>query len=162
MKKVCKIVFLSIIAILLAACSTNHKESFSNSEPKHLNLENYPEPSKMSLLTTDGLFDTKRGSYSWSVRNEKTKETVTKHVDIVGPLELVKVDDALPLTIAGEISYKFDFEPKQVSINVWNQDGSLKTYSSISEIQERGKYVLEFVSEFEQGTVTYVNAFDLK
>ena len=116
----------------------------------------------MSLFTSDGLYETKRGAYSWSVYNEKTKETSTENVDIEGPLGLVKGNDALPLTVAGDISFKFEFEPYRVDINVWNEDGTSSTYSSFSDIQERGRYVVEFVAFFEQGTVTYVNAFDLK
>jgi hypothetical protein len=179
LKKVIRIVCLSLVGILLTACGTsdaneiNEKTSSENANAQSTSNvasrqiaesknENYPEPSTMALITSDGLYQTKRGTYSWSVVNEKTKETRETLVDIEDPLGLVTVNNALPLTVNGDITFKFEFEPYRVDINVWEQDGSSSTYASISDIQERGNYVVEFVAFFEQGTVTYVNAFDLK
>lgn len=174
MKKGIKIVLVSFVGIVITACSTsNETKEFNEKTSGELNgiaskqlteskKENYPEPSKMALITSDGLYKMKRGAFSWSVFNNKTKETKTTHVDIVGPLGSVTLNDALPLTVSEEITFNFEFEPYRLEINIWEQDGTSSTYSSISDIQERGKYVVEFIAFYEQGTVTYVNAFDLK
>ena len=163
MKKFFKGVGIYLLVFMLFACSTEQTNMKSSEETTEKALkQSFKEPSKLSLITSDGIYTTIRGAYSWSVLNKKTNESITTMVDIEGPLNLVKLDDALPLSVDTEIEMEFQFAPNNVLINVWHQNGTSVTYNTFQEIVERGAYVVEFVAEFKQGTVTYVNAFNLK
>lgn len=146
MKKVAIIILLFVTIMSLFGCS--------NESGNELELSN---PPTLKVSYENKSIDAEMGTSSWTITYSDGTNTSTE-TDTAGPVELVK--DASPLKVSPESTIKLDFsnEPKEVIVNIWEEDKQLEQPLTGMEIitpEMEGLVIYEVIATWEQGIVHY-------
>lgn len=129
----------------------NSSSPFSNEE----------KPPSLTFNVGETEIKTYRGTYSWRVFDEKSKQTVTTYADFMPPTDMVNIEKAITFDLQVPVHLHFEVPPTHYELRVWDDKTTIASYNSFDEIKERGKYLLEIVGYWEEGRATYVAALDI-
>lgn len=153
MKKMVLIILLFITTMSLFGCS--------NELGNEVELSNLPT---LKVSNENKSIDAEMGTSSWTITNSDGTKTSTE-TDTAGPVELVK--DASPLKASPESTIKLDFsdEPKEVIVNIWEEDNQLEqalTGMEVTTPEMEGLVIYEVIATWEQGIVHYAFSVDVE
>lgn len=154
---------LTASLFLLIACS--NEEPPMNIDEKQVTESNVSDiPStehilpKLDLLVNEQKIRTSFGIYSWSYTDPKTGENNGVEASALAPFEIVNLENAIAVNVDKMIQLNFEQNPNNYQIKLWNEKEVVSTYTSFADVKEKGKYAVEIVAHFDEGTVTYVCA----
>ena len=153
MKKIALIILLFVTTISLFGCSNELGNESELSNPPTLKVS-YENKS----------IDAEMGTSSWTITNSDGTNTSTES-DTEGPIELVKDTNSLKVSPASTIKLDFSNEPKEVMVNIWEEDNQLEQPLTGMELITpgmEGLVVYEVVATWEQGIVHYAFSVDVE
>ena len=120
------------------------------------------KPPSLTLIVDEKEINMQRGGYSWSYFDKESGQTVTTETDHAPPNEMVNIEDGIALHLEEGISLNFEIEPNNYEIQLWDATEVIATYKEFADIEQRGKYIVVVIGNWEEDTVTYVKAFDIQ
>lgn len=145
-KKVTLIILLFVTTMSLFGCS--------NELGNELELNN---PPTLKVSYENKSIDAEMGISSWTITNSDGTNTSTES-DTEGPIELVKDTNPLKVSPASTIKLDFSNEPKEVMVNIWEEDKQLEQPLTGMELitpKMGGLVIYEVIATWEQGIVHY-------
>lgn len=153
------IISTSVIFVLNGCIASNRNEAVQAEQKKELEL---PELPSLAFTNDNSFIKWIPGSFSWTVVNEKTGETVTSIVDIEAPPGLVNIVDAVPFSISQSTVLTFGQVPTSYTINIWDEETIVASYHSFADIKERGPHIIEIIGQWDISHVAYVAPINIK
>ncbi|MEO4052687.1 hypothetical protein [Solibacillus sp. CAU 1738] len=157
--------FLTLLFTLFGCSDDKVEESNKNSnEQKVDSIFNSSDEKPPTLIMTigDQVIKNQMGTYNWRFIDKKTGQLVNVVADHAPPYDMVNIEESTSVNLNEPIKLNFEKEPTNFEIRVWEDKKIINTYETYEEIKEKGKYVIELLGTWEEGTGTYVFALDIQ
>lgn len=153
-----------LLLLVLIGCNKLEDKGSSKTTEEHLTsiTNEEKEPPAIHLVIGDNEIKTYRGTYTWTYFDQSTGQNVTTIADHLPPNEMVDMEQGIKVNLTEPVKLNFEQEPTQFEIRLWDNNGVIKTYNSFEEVQEKGKYIVEIIGNWEDSMATYVVALDIE
>lgn len=155
-----------LVVVLVAGCSkevegTNTSSNYKESTTDALaNREEEPPELRLTIGGED--IKTYKGTYSWSYIDKDTGDTVHVEADHASPNQMLTTERAIPVNLTQPVMMKFEEDPTDYEVRLWDSKTVIATYDSFEEVSEKGAHIVEVIAYWGENEATYVMALDIQ
>ncbi|MGN7477341.1 DUF4362 domain-containing protein [Solibacillus silvestris] len=148
----------TLIDYNFTACGGDFELNLLSIETENTSAFNKLQIPDVSFTIGNKEIKTYKGAYSWQYLDASTGQTVTTMTDHASPNQMIDIASGMKVNLNDPIEIMFEREPTNVEFNVWNDEGIIATYNSLTDIKERGPVIVEFVGYWGENRATYATA----